>query len=164
MKASDFEVTYNHWVDGKLDAVAAREFEAELSAQGLDPAREKAAFASTQRLLRTRVSPQLTNADFFLHQLRHRLEAEQAESTSSRRLWTWPALVWGGASATAVAAVLFALMIPLQSTRSSYFATVVDSRTYEDGLSADTVYNPKDNITVVWIDGMDFMTEDIVPR
>lgn len=164
MKASDFEATYNRWIDGKLDGAVAREFEAELAAQGVDPDREKAGFASTQLLLRSHVSPQLANGDFFLHQLRHRMEVEQPQKSRSGNLCAWPTLVWSGASAAAVAAVLFALLIPLQSTRSSYFATVVDSRTYEEGLSADTVYNSRDNITVVWIDGMDYMTEDIVPR
>lgn len=164
MKASDFEATYNRWVDGKLDATAAAEFEAALAAQGIDPDRERMAFESTRSLVRSRVSPPMANSDFFLHQLRHRMETEQSGAGRTRRFWTWPGLVWGGASATAIAAVLFALMIPLQSTRSSYFATVVDSRTYEEGLSADTVYNPRDNITIVWIDGMDYMTEDIVPR
>jgi hypothetical protein len=43
---------------------------------------------------------------------------------------------------------------------STYFATVVDSRTFDPTISANTVYDPQDNVTVLWIDGLDYLPAD----
>jgi hypothetical protein len=63
-----------------------------------------------------------------------------------------------------IAGALFKTMIPTNVPgpldKSPYFATVVDSRTFDPGISANTVYDPRDNITVLWIDGLDYLPAD----
>ena len=44
--------------------------------------------------------------------------------------------------------------------RSPYFATVVDSRTFDPTVSASTVYDPRSNVTVLWLDGLDYLPAD----
>ena len=46
--------------------------------------------------------------------------------------------------------------------QSAYFATVVDARTFENNVSASTVYNSRDNVTVLWLDGLDYLPADSV--
>jgi hypothetical protein len=137
--------------------------------KGFNPRAEKAAHASMRGLLRAHATaPQMANAEFFQHHLMRQIEREnEAPVPRERGWWTWPRLVWAGAACLLAATLSFKAFIPTDrgaADRSNYFATVVDSRTFEPDLSVDTVYNPEDNVTVVWIDGLDYMQGDIVAR
>ena len=170
MKPSDFETNFTAWLDGQLDPAKTAEFEAEMRRQGFDPAAERAAHEATTRLFREHSpAPALPNADFFQHQLLHQIERDtrEAEARPRRSWWSFPRLVWAGAMSLLVAGVLFKTMIPVGETKiegSPYFATVVDARTYDPSISVDTVYNPRDNVTVLWLDGLDYMPNDIVTQ
>ena len=61
-----------------------------------------------------------------------------------------------------VAALLFQIAIPRGSTndRSPYFAEVIDARPMAAGITANTVYTPEDNVTVIWLDGLDSLPPD----
>ena len=39
---------------------------------------------------------------------------------------------------------------------------MVDARTFEPTISATTVYDPRDNVTVLWLDGLDYLPADYV--
>jgi hypothetical protein len=163
MKTSDFEIQFTAWLDGRLPAVEVDAFENELRARGFDPAAERAAAEQTSALLvRHSPSPALPNADFFNHQILHRIEQEQrVAEPPARRRWALPRLAWAGAFSLLVAAAMFKALIPVgASDRSPYFATVVDARTYEPTIFASTVYNPRDNVTVLWLDGLDDLPAD----
>jgi anti-sigma factor RsiW len=167
MKTSEFEQQFTAWLDGQLSAEAAAAFETELRARGFDPAAERAAVEKTASLLaRHSTTPALPNAEFFNHQLLHRIEQEEratAVEKPSRSWWTLPRLAWSGAFSLLIAAVMFKAMIPVSSPeRSPYFATVVDARTFEPTISATTVYDPRDNVTVLWLDGLDYLPADYV--
>ena len=78
MKTSDFEQQFTAWLDGQLSAEAASAFEIELRARGFDPAAERAAAEKTTSLVaRHSPAPTLPNAEFFNHQLLHRIEQEE---------------------------------------------------------------------------------------
>jgi anti-sigma factor RsiW len=167
MKTSDFETNFTAWLDGRLEASQAAAFEHAMRARGFDPVAERAAHASVRTLLREHSpSPTLANADFFQHQIGRQIE--HARRKAARPWWTFPRLAWAGAVSLLIAGVLFKMLIPVGGSRAlenqDYFATVVDARTYEPAISVDTVYNPKDNVTVLWLDGLDYLPTDIVTQ
>jgi anti-sigma factor RsiW len=165
MKPSDFEANFTAWLDGQLDTEHAAAFEKELRARGFDPAAERAAAEHTGDLLRRHSpAPEMTHADFFQHQLLHRIQESERQPVASRSWWSFPRLMWAGAFCLIVAGLMFKTMIPVGSKPpgSDYFATIVDARTYEPNISVDTVYDSRNNVTVLWLDGLDYMPTDIV--
>jgi hypothetical protein len=172
MKTSDFETNFTAWLDGKLNPAETAAFEQEMRARGFDPGAERTAQASVRTLLREHSSaPALSNAEFFQHQFLHQLERDEAQpvatATAGEGWWRFPRLIWASAFCLLIAAVLFKALIPIGGSpaeRSPYFATVVDARTYEASISVDTVYSPQDNVTVLWLDGLDYLAGDIVAQ
>jgi anti-sigma factor RsiW len=171
MKTSEFEIQFTEWLDGRLPAAQAAAFEEELRRRGLDPAAERAAADATRQMLKAHSSaPELPHADFFQHQLMNRIERELAEAGAPRRRagrsWlSLPRLAWAGACCLLLAGVMFKAMIPVgggggaAQEPSKYFATIVDARTFTPDVSAVTVYDPRDNLTVLWLEGLDFVPE-----
>jgi hypothetical protein len=164
MKPSDFEQKFTAWLDGKLDANDAGEFEREMKDRGLDPAAEREQATRLSSLLRTHSTPpDMSNGDFFNHQLRHRITQDSSPvRRSSHSWWTWPRLVLAGACSLAMAGALFTTLIPRGGApvREPYYATVVDARTFDPKVSASTVYDPRSNVTVLWLDGLDYLPAD----
>lgn len=74
-----FEERYTEWIDGELRGAALIAFEEELArrAQAGEAQAEKVGAASLRALLREHLqAPELSNAEFFHHQLRERIERE----------------------------------------------------------------------------------------
>lgn len=166
----DFEAKFTAWLDSQLEASQIPAFEEEMRANGFDPALERAAHQATCNLLRGHVeAPLLGNPDFFQHQLLHRIEQSENEGKPARASmapasgswFTFPRMLWGAAASLAVAAALFKGFIPTSGAadQSPYFATIVDARVYDPNVSVDTVYNSRDNVTVVWLDGLDYVPD-----
>ncbi|MEQ1860835.1 MAG: hypothetical protein ABMA13_12945 [Chthoniobacteraceae bacterium] len=170
MKPSDFEDNFTAWLDGRLDKDKSIAFEREMLARGFDPAAEREAAEKMSILLyRHSAAPELSNADFFQHQLLHRMElADRKPERASAGWWSFPRIAWASALSLLIAGSLFAVFIagggPTQQDLSPYFATIVDARTSEPGLSVDTIYDEHNPVTVVWIGGLDYMAGDIVAQ
>lgn len=170
MKTSDFESNFTAWLDGQLSPEDAAAFEQEMRARGFDPATERVAAEKTGSLLRENSSvPPLPHADFFQHQLMRRIEREQAAAQPEPKAartpwWTFPRLAWASAFCLLMAFALTKSLIPAGGTKegSNYFASIVDARTFESAISVETVYDPRDNVTVLWLNGLDYMSGDIV--
>jgi hypothetical protein len=172
MKPSSFEETYTLWLDGQLSPADAETFEKQMLERGLDPVTERASGETLHRLLRENSPvPAMKHADFFNRQLMYRIEQEerasQAKEEKSAGFWRWlvlPKMAWAGFACLLIAGVMYKTLIPVSSSGplepSTYFATVVDSRTFDPTVSANTVYDPRDNITVLWIDGLDYLPAD----
>jgi len=112
--------------------------------------------------------PPLTNGEFFNHQIAYRIRSTEARASSAPGgWWRWsiPRLVTAGAIALVTAFVLFKTLIPpVASPRVAhaaagepYFAEVVDAWTDDPSISVTTVYTPEDNVTVLWLDGLDYL-------
>jgi len=163
MKPFDFEEKFTAWLDGKLPSGDHAEFERELEARGFDLSAERTSAAELGALLREHsLPPALSNAEFFNHQLRHRIAQEDPAGSlpgERRSWWSLPRLAWSGAFCLLVAGVLFQALIPrgTGADPSPYFAEVIDARPLSEGISADTIYTPRDNVTVVWLDGLDYL-------
>ena len=162
MKA--FEEQFTAWVDGQLAGEELAAFERELASRP-DALAERAAAEKLRALLRRQpTAPSLSNPEFFSLQLLQRIEAGQPKAprgpgrASSPWFWSLPRLAMAGAACLLVALVLFRATIPSSKPAHSgapYFAQVIESWPADESLSATTLYTPEDNVTVLWIDGLD---------
>ena len=119
-----FEERYTAWIDGKLEGPALTSFELELSRRAAagEARADKDDAAWLHLLLSTHLkAPAMTNAEFFSHQLRERIEAERVtgrrreEARQSRNsLFRWPFVRLAGFSAAFlfVATALYYGMMP----------------------------------------------------
>ena len=162
MKA--FEEQFTAWVDGTLTGEELAAFERTLAAHPDARADRAAAQKLAEFLRRHPTAPALANPDFFNLQLLQRLEADRPKAPAGgggeRTPWFWPLsrMAWAGAACLLVACALFRALIPVGSpaqTGAPYFAQVIESWPADDSISATTVYNPEDNVTVLWIDGLE---------
>ena len=158
-----FEERFTAWVDGQLTGTDLAEFEKELPAHP-EAAAERAEARKLGDLLRAQPVPKLGNDDFFNHQLMQRIAAEtsRAGEPVKARGWSWslPRLAFAGAACLVVAGGLFKTLIPAAvppGEKSKYYAQVVEAWPADPSISATTVYNPADNVTVVWLDGLDYI-------
>jgi len=157
-----FEEQFTAWVDGKLTESELAEFEKQL-AEHPEAIAEKDEALRLGKFLRTHpTTPRLSNPDFFNHQLMQRIAAEAPRPAEKKRglFWSLPRLAWAGAFCLAVAFGLYKAAIPTGPAvgeTSKYFAQVVESWPSDPSISATTVYNPEDNVTVVWLDGLDYI-------
>jgi hypothetical protein len=111
-------------------------------------------------------APSLTNGDFFNLQIQQKLLASEAPARRAekpaRRFWSLPRLILAGAACLLVAGFLFKTLIPTGDRpaavgASPYYAQVIEMWPSEPGIWANTVYNPEQNVTVVWLDGLDYI-------
>src|SRR3954451_4431956 len=99
-----FEEKWTAWVDDQLTGDELTKFEASLPDRAAAEA-EKRAAKKVGLLLQRELAPQaMSNADFFSHQLRQRLNRDEPEVVSESdsqgvSIW-WPIrrLVWAGAA------------------------------------------------------------------
>jgi anti-sigma factor RsiW len=171
-----FEEQFTAWVDGKLEGPELAEFEKQL-AEHPEAAAEKEEALRLRALLRTHpTAPRLSNPDFFNHQLMRQIEADQPrpveQSKPGASFWAFGRLIWAGAVCLLLAFGAYKLSVSPQGStpppqaqntqkasgdQPTYFAQVVEAWPSQDGISATTVYNPDDNVTVVWLDGLDYI-------
>jgi hypothetical protein len=161
-----FEEKFTAWVDGEMSGSELVEFEAELSKTpgALSDCRDQQKLSA---FLRTHAAPaELKNADFFNHQLRERIEADQRTLMPAKRehsFWPLSRLIWAGALSLFAAALLIRFTIPFGpheiKTESEYLAEVLNTRTGDPAISA-TTFHSKENLTVLWLDGLDYLPEN----
>ena len=158
-----FEERFTAWVDGQLTGPELDEFEKELAARPAAAAEREEA-RKLGNLLRAQPAPPLGNADFFNHQIMERIAAgtpRVAQAVKTRGwFWSLPRLALAGAACLAIAGGLFKTLIPPAAApgeKSKYYAQVIEAWPADPSISAITVYNPEDNVTVVWLDGLDYL-------
>jgi hypothetical protein len=157
-----FEEQFTAWVDGKLTGSELAEFEKELEKHP-DALAERDQARSLGKLLREfPTAPRLTNADFFNHQIMERIAVETPRPVEKKRAFFWsiPRLALAGACCLAISLVLYKTTIPSgapASKKGDYYAQVVESWPKAENVSASTYYSPDDNVTVVWLDGLDYI-------
>ena len=164
-----FEEKYTAWIDSQLSEDARIAFEKELETLSGATADRAEAHRLGALLRKHGSAPPLDNADFFSHGIEQRILREVASSsqTSSRGWWRWsiPRLASAGAACLLLAVVLYQTIVRHPSSADAvatragepYFAEVVDIWPADPSISATTVYNPQDNVTVVWLEGLEYL-------
>jgi hypothetical protein len=116
-----FEERYTEWIDGQLAGADLSAFEAELGRRAAvgEAKADRTQAVILRNLLRDHLrAPALSNAEFFSHQLRERIEAERARERRDEKAasggrspgwfgWSLPRGAWLGATALFVAAALY---------------------------------------------------------
>jgi hypothetical protein len=162
MKA--FEEKYTAWMDGRLAGKELEKFEKELADHGgLEAARtERTGYGRLQKALRKHgQTPELEFPNVFNQQVLDRMERESARDRVVPWRIRW--LVWAGVGCLAVAAGLYQALIP-KARPSGYWAEVKSVRVADPSLWAEPVYRPGEEVTLIWIDGLDYLPESYALR
>ncbi len=160
-----FEEKWTAWVDDQLTGRELEQFEASL----LDKAAafsEKAGAKKLGIFLREQ-APELSNADFFTHQLRERIAREDAdefvsedEEVAAQGWWTIKRLLLGGLTSLAVFAFCATIIIRSEkpaADQSQYLSQILNARV-DPTVSPDasiSMFEKKDErVTVLWVEGL----------
>ena len=172
-----FETRYTEWLEDKMPAIEQQAFEAELALPSspisrADAERDRAEFQSLGRLLRTRVEvPPLKNADFFNAQVMREIHAEEAVKAEKAARTTasddnggfspFARYLWAGGGCVAMSILLFfTLVLPNfhpQEPKVDYYAQILNTEPGDPSISAVAFHDDTDNITVLWLDGLDYL-------
>lgn len=156
-----FEERFTAWVDGVLPEDELVAFKRELAAHP-ELAGDRTDALKLRGLLRRHpTAPVLSNPNFFNLRIQQQIAASAPRIVERKRLgfsfWKLPRLAWAGACCLLIAGGLYRALIPEHAVAEGtpYFAQVVEAWPADPGISATTVYNPHDNVTVLWLDGLD---------
>jgi len=163
-----FEEKYTLWLDGKLTGSELEQFEAELGQRNLNAEQERAEAAKIGGLLRAHLKvPALTNADFFNHQILQQIEAERPKAVpvpqKSHFDWSLSRLFWAGATCLLITFGLYITFVapaPRSSPQIDYYAQILNTQTDDPDISAVAFHSKKDNVTVLWLDGLDYVPRE----
>ena len=159
-----FEEKWTAWLDGELRGKELVEFEASLPDRAAAEA-EKLEAQKLGALLKQQLSARaMGNEDFFNHQLRERIEADQprasgGESRRPRFSWTIGRLVWSGATALAlfVVCTFFVMRSKEPADQSQYLSQILNARV-DPGMSPYATISmfqtKEEKVTVLWVDGL----------
>jgi len=149
-----FEEKFTAWVDGELKGRELAEFEAELP-RALEARLEKVAARQMGELLREHGrAPELTNADFFNHQLMQRVESESARHAAARPrrkfAWSLPRLAMAGAFSLLAAFGLYHTLVqPVPPPEQKNIVEVIS--TGSGDIQSKIVSFPQYDVNVVYI-------------
>ena len=160
-----FEEKWTAWLDGELREKELVEFETSLPDRVAAEA-EKLEAQKLGALLKKQLSARaMGNEDFFNHQLRGRIEGDNAKESiagESRRpgfSWTIGRLVWTGATALALFAVctFFVMRSKEPPDQSQYLSQILNARV-DPGMSpyatVSMFQTKEEKVTVLWVDGL----------
>ena len=173
-----FEERYTAWIDGKLAGAELAAFERELRDHPEAQEDKREAERIGNLLRRYAAAPSLTNADFFNNQLMARVTAE--ERRPARRepfAWPLPHLAWAGICCLLVAFAFSKAVLPFAApphpgkeiadfmtptpepigSEEPYNVQVLDAGSSDPKVSVSTVQSSEDHVTVLWVDGLDYV-------
>jgi hypothetical protein len=157
-----FEEKWTAWIDDQLTGRELDDFLASLPDRATAEA-EKQSAKQLGSLLREQAVA-LSNAEFFSHQLRERLQREEEhdeveEETVATGWWTIRRLLWGAATSFAIFIICAVLVFrdKTPSSQSQYLSEILSYRV-DPNVSPNasiTMFEKKDDhVTVLWVDGL----------
>ena len=167
-----FEERYTAWIDGELTGKALADFESELARRGGAPGEQDSMRMLGDLLRADAAAVPLRNEDFFSHQLMERIRMEEAPRREQPRrpafLWPLGRLAWSGAFCLLVAAIIFQFAIPKgpheNPSTDDYLAQAVSAHSDDPSISASAFHSNKEDATVVWLDGLDYLPASYVNK
>src|SRR3954471_6286408 len=157
-----FEENWTAWVDDQLTGRELEHFLASLPDRAAAEA-EKHSAKQLGSLLREEAIA-LSNADFFSHQLRERLDRDHAPAPSEPDAmrtgwWTIRRLLLGGITSLAVFAICAVVVLreKTPTSQSQYLTEILTSRvdpTVSPNATITMFQKRDDHVTVLWVDGL----------
>lgn len=157
-----FEEKWTAWIDDQLTGRELEEFLASLPDRTAaetekQSARQLGSFLREQAMA-------LSNADFFSHQLRERLDREEEptrweDDGISTGWWTIRRLLWSGAASLAIFVIcaVFVFRDKTPSGQSQYLTEILSYRvdpTVSPNATISMFEKKDDRVTVLWVDGL----------
>jgi hypothetical protein len=158
-----FEEKWTAWIDDQLTGRELHDFLASLPDRAAAET-EKQSTKQLGSLLREQAMA-LSNAEFFNHQLRQRLDgdeeqdAEYEPEATSTGWWTIRRLLWGAATSFAIFIIcaVFVFRDKTPASQSQYLTEILSYRV-DPNVSPNasiTMFEKKDeHVTVLWVDGL----------
>jgi hypothetical protein len=157
-----FEEKWTAWIDDQLTGRELEEFLVSLPDKAAAEAEKQSAKQLGSFLREQAVT--LSNADFFSHQLRERLNRETAPARPERNAvqtgwWTIRRLLWGGIASLAVFVLCTVVVLreKTPSTQSQYLTEILTYRvdpTVSPNATISMFQKKEDHVTVLWVDGL----------
>jgi anti-sigma factor RsiW len=169
-----FEEKWTAWIDGELTGAELAEFEASLPDKTAAEA-EKCDVQKLGTFLKEHLECHaMGNEEFFQHQLRERMAAEdrdnRRESAGSGRVW-WPIgrLVWVGATALAIFSVcaFFVMREKAPTDQSQYLSQILNARVdpaVSPNATISMFESKEDKVTVLWVDGLQSLPSEYASK
>lgn len=167
-----FEEKWTGWIDDQLSGRELDEFLASLP----DRAAAEAEKQSTKQLggLLREQAVTLSNADFFSHQLRQRIDRDEPQDngeyeSTGTGWWTIRRLLWGAATSFAVFIIcaVFVIREKTPSSQSQYLSEILSYRV-DPSVSPNasiTMFEKKDDhVTVLWVDGLQSLPKEYAAK
>ena len=161
-----FEEKYTAWIDGELSGAELAAFERELEGHPDAQADRESTLKLGEFLRRNSEVAPLAHPDFFNHQILQRIEAEKTVARPRGWEWSWPRLAWAGLAALLVAGFLFKAWIPTESQPLGFaesgseapgVAEIVHVSAGDPSISVTPMHDSRDNVTVLWLEGLDYL-------
>jgi hypothetical protein len=168
-----FEEKWTAWLDGQLSGRELSDFEASLPNKAAAEAERTDAGKLSALLKRELRAPELTNEEFFSHQLRERIMRENVSPSETEAKasawWTVPRLLWTGTASLAVFLIftVFVVRDKNPAEESQYLTQILNAR-------VDPVVNPnatvsmfevkQDRVTVLWTEGLQSLPADYAAK
>ena len=170
MNPSDKDELIHRWLDGEVDAEEAAKVKSMLES---DPElrAEVESLRALSKSLKAEVPADITppSADFFNHHIRRQIEeaiesdphAEVAPEAASKGIFSWLGLPWAVAAAAVVALLVLQSPQPGVSPVGGAESVVAAAYTPVEGVTAETYYSADAEATVIRLDGLAAMPDEL---
>jgi hypothetical protein len=170
-----FEEKWTAWVDDQLTGDELREFEASLPDKAAAEGEKRQAKKLGIFLQRELGVHTLRNEDFFSHQLRQRIDEEEAKPSSRpdgaepSAWWTIRRLFWAGATAMALFLAMAVFVVrDKQTAEPSQYLTEILQAKVDPAINPNatiTIFEAKeDRVTVLWTEGLKSLPSDYAAK
>ena len=163
-----FEEKFTAWVDGRLSGEELQQFETEMMSIENAQADKDAALQLGDLLRNVYQAPVLKNPDFFNHQIMQAIETEQrlnekpAPRPATPFFSLWRMALAGGLSLALAGGLFFSTIHTGSPVREeqNVLAKLSDIQTDDPDVTATSFQSQADNVTVLWLDGLDYIPAD----
>jgi hypothetical protein len=167
-----FEEKWTAWLDGQLSGRELSEFEASLPDKAAAETEKADARKLGAVLKRELGAPDLTNEEFFNHELREKILRESRMpfgEYEARTWWTIPRLLWTGTASLAIFLIftVFVIRDKNPAQESPYLTQILNAR-------VDPVVSPngtvsmfeakQDRVTILWTEGLQSLPADYAAK
>lgn len=161
-----FEEKCTAWADGSMSEAESAAFETDLAARPEERQHREQAKALGELLRTHRPVVTLQNPEFFNQRILEEIAADApsgAAPAPSFRPFPLGRLAWAGAFCLLIALGLFQWVVPqgpyTSNGRDAYLAEVIEAKTGSASIYASSFHAKKNNVTVLWLDGLPYIPD-----